>query len=324
MKPKTSVTFWPNRKELIDDDAMDVLVHELKDTIDVFIAQERLDKQFSSYIKSVYIPLAAWIAKKHTHKPIVIGVNGAQGSGKSTLSKLLAIILTKGFGKSTLNLSIDDLYLSRLERKYLAEQQHPLFMVRGVPGTHNVKLAEQILSSLVNKTDSNSVVVPVFDKAQDDLLPQSQWCKIENPVDIILFEGWCVGARAEEGDALSTSINELERTEDPDGIWRSYVNEQLQGPYKQLFSRLDYLLMLKVPDMESVYEWRKLQEEKLRLNNTASSGIASRIMSAEQVPRFIMFYERITRHCLAEMPQRADVVFKLDKQHQVSHIELNI
>src|SRR5208282_484925 len=83
------------------------------------------------------------------------------------------------------------------------------------------------------------------------------------PADVVLFEGWCVGARAEPDAGLVEPVNELERSADPDGRWRGYVNAQLEGPYRALFAPLELLIMLRAPRFEQVYAWRAQQEHEL-------------------------------------------------------------
>ncbi len=135
---------------------------------------------------------------------------------------------------------------------------------------------------------------------------------------MVLFEGWCVGARPQPEAELDKPINSLEAEEDKDARWRRYVNEQLAASYKQLFGRLDLLIMLKIPSFESVYEWRSLQERKLAAS--AADKTASHVMDEATLQRFIMHYERLTRYMLAEMPQRADIVLKLNSDHTIEEV----
>src|SRR5690606_18248659 len=109
----------------------------------------------------------------------------------------------------------------------------------------------------------DDIRVPVFDKAGDDRLPESQWRHIRAPVDMVIFEGWCVAAKAETDSALQPALNELEREDDADGRWRRYVNQRLAQDYQPLFDMLDVLLMLQAPSMEKIFDWRLLQEHKL-------------------------------------------------------------
>lgn len=244
------------------------------------------------------------------HGLCVIGLCGAQGSGKSTLASAMRCALIAG-GVSAAVLSIDDLYLTRAERHAMARNIHPLFATRGAPGTHDVALGEHVLAALDR---GEAVALPQFDKAADDRIPESAWPLIEPPLDVLIFEGWCVGARPEDAEALASPINQLEAEEDRDGIWRRAVNDALAGGYQRLFARLDRLILLAAPSFGIVSRWRSEQEVALR--HTRPDGGA--VMDSEALDRFVQHYERITRHILREMPGRADLVLRLDDDRRVA------
>lgn len=279
------------------------------------IPDDRLDG-----LCAAYLPLAAWIDRRKTSVPMVVGINGAQGSGKSTLCGFVALVLTQAFGYRVASFSIDDLYLTRAERRKLAQTVHPMLMTRGVPGTHDVQLGLAVIDALLHAGPRQSTLIPAFDKAMDDRSPRADWPAFIGGADIVIIEGWCLGARPQDDPALAVSVNELEETEDADGTWRRYVNEQLKDGYATLLARLDALIMLKVPSMASVYAWRALQERKLAA--TLDPDRHHRIMDAAALRRFIMHYERLTLAMLAEMPQRADVTLGLDAAHRFNHIQL--
>jgi len=288
----------------------DALIGEL-------ITQEDLPATYRTIVRQSLMPLAERVAaRRHAAKrPFIVGVHGAQGTGKTTLARFLSAILDHCHGYRTVSLSLDDFYLTRSERAALARDVHPLLMTRGVPGTHDLDLAAATVEQLLAATPRTHTRIPVFDKSIDDRLPAAEWRMFRGRPEVILFEGWCVGARPEsDPDALRTPINALEREQDADARWRTYVNECLKGPYARFFQRLDCLIMLRAPSMEAVLDWRRLQERKLadRLARTGGSGAA---MSDSEVARFVMYYERITRACLAEMPHRADAVIDVARDH---------
>lgn len=274
-------------------------------------------------LEPVYLPLAAWLAKHYRQGARVIGINGAQGTGKSTLVRLLQILLEEGFKLRVAGFSIDDIYLTRQEREALARTVHPLLITRGVPGTHEVDLGIRTIEALKHAGPGDRVAVPAFDKAVDDRKPESEWPVWEGRADLILFEGWCVGVRPQPDVALKDPVNDLERHEDPDGRWRRYVNDQLKGPYRRLFAVLDRLLMLEVPDLECVFRWRLEQERQLARRLRAQPRTGLRLMDEAQIRRFVQHYERLTRWMLEEMPRRADVVLHLGTDHQIHSIRLN-
>lgn len=265
-------------------------------------------------------PLAAWVSGRRrdaADRAFVLGISGAQGSGKSTLAESLARRVGDGFGLRAAVLSLDDLYLTRAERERLARDVHPLLRTRGVPGTHEAALGNRILGELRGAAAGERVRIPRFDKATDDRRPPEQCSEIEGPLDLLIFEGWCVGAAPQPAEALAQPINALERDEDRDGAFRRHVNAQLAGPYAALFRALDALVFLAVPELQSSLNWRIAQERELAAR--APSGTA--LMSDAELARFVQHYERIARHMLEELPGRADVVLHLAGDHRCASLE---
>jgi len=274
----------------------------MSSAIDRLILAEGLPVDYRSVVEEHWRPLAdrvgdLWI----DGRPRLIGITGAQGSGKSTLCRFLEALLVE-HNLRTVTLSLDDLYLTRAERLDLAAHEHPLFATRGVPGTHDVALGEMILDDLLA---GRTAALPRFDKAADDRATVRRM--IEPPVDVVLFEGWCVGAVPQPAAALRAPINALERDEDSDGAWRREVNRRLATDYAELFARIDLQLMLKVDGFEAVRANRLLQEQKL----AASDPGGAAIMDETALDHFLMHYERLTRWMLEEMPARADIVIPI-------------
>lgn len=252
-----------------------------------------------------------------SHRPVVIGLCGAQGSGKSTLARAIVRDCEERAIPAAA-LSIDDLYLTRAERAVLARTVHPLLATRGPPGTHDTVLGEAVFEALERGGPAR---LPLFDKASDDRAPQADWPAAPHSCRVLVFEGWCVGARPQPQAALARPVNALEVEEDPEGIWRGYVNEAQAGAYQRLFARIDRLVMLAAPDFDVVPGWRLQQEAELRERVGERAGPdASGIMDYAQVARFIQHYERLTRHMLAEMPGRADLLVRLDARRRPEHI----
>lgn len=273
----------------------------------------------------VYLPLAQWVveqSKRYSKQVFVLGVNGAQGSGKSTLCALLQVILEAGFGQRVAILSIDDLYLTRSERQHLARRVHPLLMARGVPGTHDVALGLEILAALRAANRHALTPWPMFDKALDDRVPRERWPAFRGRPTILLFEGWCVGARPEPEENLDKPVNSLEANEDPQGVWRHYVNQALKKQYSPLFEALDALLFLKIPQFSVVYAQRLEQEQQLahRLQVSGAEGAGKHAMSVQALERFIMHFQRLTEYMLDEMPARADLVLEIDEHRQFQRV----
>lgn len=245
-------------------------------------------------------------------RPLFVGVCGAQGSGKSNLCEALSVRLNR-HGLRVAVLSLDDLYLSPEARALLARTVHPLLATRGVPGTHDVALGLRVFEAL---EAGKPVRLPRFDKANDTPHLKAQWPRISGPVDVVLFEGWAVGAVSQEDKALLAPVNALEAEEDPKGVWRAYVNAQLETNYADLFAQLDRLILLAAPSFEIVQRWRTEQEHHLKAKLAQSGRTGAQVMTDDQIAWFIQHYERLTRHTLREMPARADLTLRLDSERK--------
>ena len=163
--------------------------------------------------------------------------------------------------------------------------------------------------------------MPRFDKAEDTRARAETWPRVASPVDVILFEGWCVGAVPQHAAALALPINDLERDEDADGAWRRYVNDRLKTDYAALYARIDVLALLKAPSFEVVFGWRSLQEKKLADRVRRDGITGTKVMGPGEIRRFLMFYQRLTEHILSEMPARADILMPMDENHQILGVE---
>ncbi len=305
--------FWPELETIQMNDKISGISESLSPYFTQLLTEFALPADLEEDFTRLYLPLTAWLADQAPgDKPLLVGINGAQGTGKSTICRLLSRLIKKGFGLRCCTVSIDDLYLTRAQRQQLKEQVHPLLATRGVPGTHDVELGLKLFKELIHATDQCRTPIPRFDKAIDDRAPESEWDEIEGRPDLILFEGWCVGAKAQDDAELQDPLNSLEATEDQTGAWRCYVNQKLKEEYRQLFAQLDLLVMLKVPDWKMVYRWRSKQEAQLAATHNGCG-----VMSEEALRRFVMHYERLTRHQFQEMPGRADLVLELSEEQRI-------
>jgi D-glycerate 3-kinase len=287
---------------------------DVRADVEAWCADEGIARPSDALIADFYLPMTAWVADHVEDSTLVLGLNGAQGTGKSTLARLVQRLLERVHGMRAAIISLDDLYLTGAERLQRAETIHPLLATRGVPGTHDVGLGIRILRGL---REGKPVALPRFDKAKDERLPVAEWPRWDGPCDVVIFEGWCVGARPQRSDELAAPINGLERLEDPTGDWRWYVNRELGGDYQALFAELDLLVMLRPPDLERVYAWREEQEARLR-----AAGGGPEVMAPTAVRRFVMHFERLTRFMWEEMPGRADALVYLGDDHLPVEVDL--
>jgi len=254
--------------------------------------------------RKIWLPLARSLAKDvqaAAVRPMYVAISGAQGSGKTTLAEILTEQLLLS-GVSAVACSLDDFYLTRARRLELARTVHPLLITRGVPGTHDLELCIRTLDDVTR----SPTPMPKFDKGLDDRVERSAW-PMAGLAEVVIIEGWCLGARPQPAADLVAPINELERDEDADGGWRTYVNEAL-GRYQTLFARFDRLVFLQVPDFEAVRRWRAEQELQLP---------PERRMGTAQLQRFTAHYERLTYWMRQDLPGRADLTVVLGADHTI-------
>lgn len=250
--------------------------------------------------------LLDWLRPQLGTRPFILGLAGAQGSGKSTLAAGIARGL-QADGLAAAAVSLDDFYRPRRDRLALATRIHPLLATRGVPGSHDVPL---LMHALCQVRAGQPVALPRFDKLADDRLAPQHW-QPPARIDVLVLEGWCIGARAQPAALLHDPVNGLEADEDPAAVWRAHANQALAGAYQRLWNRLDALAFLAAPDWETVPRWRAEQEASLA-RATGRTG-----MDAAAITRFCAHYERLTRWQLATTPLHAGLTLHLDAARRV-------
>ena len=276
-------------------------------------------KNKDKMVKSFLIPICFWISKKvNKNKVLIIGLAGGQGSGKTTISSILTLILKKYFKLNVCKVSIDDFYKTRKDRKLLSKTRHDLLMTRGVPGTHDINLILNFFKKIKVK-NFKTLQIPTFNKAIDDRCPKALWQKIKSKPDVVIFEGWCVGAKAQTNSQLKKPINSLEKFYDQDVKWRSYVNNQLKTKYKTLFKHLDGLLYLKAKNFNLLKKWRLKQERKLWVQKKNKKNL--KIMSSEDVINFMQTYQRITQQMFKDALKGSSIIMNLNSNHQIEKIK---
>lgn len=257
----------------------------------------------------VFADIARTLA--HAPRPLIYGLSGAQGSGKSTIARAVVARL-RADGLKAAALSIDDLYYGREVPRRIAARTHPLFITRGPPGTHDVDRGMAILDTLKSRRAAR---LPRFSKALDEPLSMAEWEEASGDLDLLLFEGWCLCAQPQDAADLDRPINVLEEVFDANGRWRRAVNANLAGPYQRLFLRIDRLAYLKPPTFDVVRRWRWEAEQAAAAADPGRAG--SSLLDEDDVDFFVQHYERITRRMMEDLPPRAALTIELDERRGV-------
>ena len=256
-----------------------------------------------------YADLLLKLVQQIEHQGLkTIGIAGSQGSGKSTLARCLMDLLAQVSELRAEVLSLDDFYQTLAAREEMAKQQHPLFSVRGVPGTHDVIWMRQVIGRLLQGKAADA---PVFDKGRDDRVGLRT---LPAGVDAVILEGWCFGARPEPDERLDLPINRLEAEQDVSGAWRRAVNLNLANQAYQALFDVDFLVFLRAPDFESIHRWRVEQERRFNQGPQA--------MNPDQIGEFMQHYQRITQWMIEDLPRAANLVVALNRDHGIDEAKL--
>jgi D-glycerate 3-kinase len=284
--------------------------------LSTFIKQHKLPEKFRLTAQEHYQPLAEQIFSQFTKNngAYFVGINGCQGSGKSTLTDFIAEYLANTHQLTIVVMSLDDFYFTSEKRQQLADDIHPLLATRGVPGTHDMTMLASTLTKL--KAQQTGFAIPRFNKATDEPYPKEQWPIVKKPADIILLEGWCWGVKPQTDEQLKAPVNELELKYDSKGEWRHYVNQQLKNNYQPLYKTMNFWLALQAPSFDCVYQWRLEQEQKLQDKNMGLPN--SKIMKSAGILNFTQYFQRLSVQACLSISQSADAIFYLDYARNIS------
>lgn len=239
-------------------------------------------RQLIATLWHLWLPLAMQIAayRQGQSRPLIQGILGGQGMGKTTLAAVLGAILGH-LGYSTCSLSIDDLYKTYSDRLIL-QQQDPRLIWRGPPGTHDVELGLMVLEQLHQPDFAAPILLPRFDKsAYNGAGDRSTFEAVFN-IDIVLFEGWFVGVRPIDPQAFEDAPPPIITAADRD--FARDMNAKLYD-YLPLWAHLDRLIVLYPTDYRYSIAWRWQAERQ-----AISSGKAG--MTDSQIVEFVRYFWR--------------------------------
>ncbi|KAF2108180.1 P-loop containing nucleoside triphosphate hydrolase protein [Lophiotrema nucula] len=256
-------------------------------------------------IRHVLGILAPKIKAKHatSSHPIILGITGLQGSGKSTWASKIVELLPSSHGLSGITVSLDDFYKTHDDLIVRREQdpENKLYRTRGQPGTHDERLAGKFFEQVRSWKDDQELKIPSFDKSQfngeGDRAPEDDWPVVKKRADVVVFEGWCVGFQSiakeeverkrgaaqtsgetEEAHSIKTlGDHQVSHLQELNANLKRY-NEAFMGP-----QHFDFMIHIDTDDLHNVYTWRLQQEHAMW--KVKGSG-----MSDEAVVAFVRGY----------------------------------
>ncbi|MEA5512104.1 glycerate kinase [Crocosphaera sp. UHCC 0190] len=262
-----------------------------------------------------WLPLSIQLAEKRNklERPLIQGILGGQGTGKTTLSTIIRLIL-KQLGYTTIDISLDDLYKTYAERQKL-KAIDPRLIWRGPPGTHDIELGIKVLNQLRDPHNSQPISIPRFDKS----LWNGQGDRIEPEIikqaDIILFEGWFLGVSPIDETNFNNSPDPIKTEEDRQ--FAKDINQKLKD-YLPLWKPLDSLMVLYPLDYHFSKEWRKEAEQQM-----IASGKTG--MSEQEIDEFVDYFWKSLHPelfitSLLQNSKLVDLVIEINSDHSPGNV----
>lgn len=239
-----------------------------------------------------------------THsQPVIIGISGPQGSGKLYLALHILDYLKVSYPHlNSMGMLIDDFYLTNAQQRKVNESArkdaNQILQGRGLPGTHDLQLAIQVVEKL--RKGVFPVEVPVYDKSafggEGDRADLTQWQKITAPVDVVVFEGWFNGFRSIDPQIFRSVC----LTQDPSSVVQRHrlyhlddVNDKLKQ-YEALWNAFDYFIYLKTDNLDNIYQWRLEQEADLiSRKGTGMTPAQVHAFVDRYMPMYYLYYQRM-------------------------------
>lgn len=264
--------------------------------------------------------------------PLVVGIEGPQGSGKTTSATNIRNKIQLLYPECNIvQFSMDDFYVPYEKQLEInkVNSDNRLLQGRGLPGTHDITLLLEIFQILIeNKEESFPVQIPVYDKSKHnglgDRLDKSEWTIVGHKVDLIIFEGWFNGYMSiSDGNSLSFKWKQI-NSKFPgkfEGISNKNVtdiNTNLKQ-YEEVWNLFDLFVCIKTSDINNVYKWRLQQEHELiKIKGKGMSDAEVEKFVDRYMPIYYLYYDTLDITC----EKIKSLVLEIDIERKLLHSNL--
>jgi D-glycerate 3-kinase len=272
---------------------------------------------------------------EQSSKPIILGISGLQGSGKSTWASKIVEILTSKHQLQAITISLDDLYKKHEDLIAQRDQDadNKLYRTRGQPGTHEEQLAAKFFNELRQYQGDGDLKIPSFDKSkfngEGDRAVESDWPIITRKPDVVVFEGWCVGFQPLPSSAIEEKYQLALAGKLPINTPAQHqlqhllvVNENLKR-YCDAFmgpEHFDFFIHIDTTDLRNVYTWRLQQEHKMiEAKGSGMSDEQVRAFIDGYMPSYEIYLDRLREGLFREKGRMVRV--ELDKSRRIEKVE---
>ena len=246
--------------------------------------------------------------KGGTQKPLVVGIEGPQGSGKTTAASKIKESLENTFPNANIiQFSMDDFYLTYEQQLEVSKQNNdnPLLQGRGLPGTHDLLLLSNIFNQLLANDESKlPISIPCYDKSayngKGDRSNIDKWTIVDKKVDLIIFEGWFNGYCSINNNKevlvkwnliKQIYLGRFDNVKDNHII---QINDNLKQ-YEIIWQLFDLFVCIKTDDINNVYKWRIQQEHELiKLKGMGMNDNEVEKFVDRYMPVYYLYYDKLS------------------------------
>ena len=249
-------------------------------------------------------------------RPLMVAVSGPPAASKALFTDFLVMKLNE-MGFPAIHFRVADFRLSHHARERVAQSVHPLMMYPGLPGTHDTRELERVLTTLRKGELAQPLHIPVFDKAYDVRASFSRWRVLREMPRIVLVSGWTLGVMAQDASSLQQPVNAMEAELDADMTWRRAVNRLVSDEYQPLYGYFDRWVFRKPPDFASVARWIA-EDQSQWLKTMEERELEVSEQQRDFASTFTQLCQRLVTELVDVMPTKSDYLLTLNSNRRIT------